>query len=165
MYFPQIYVRKTNHTRAEERLVFMIVHYPDYYYSVWSSFGFYVQLAGLAATLINYLRYSRRWKSSAEKDLTGRELFLKQLLAHISMHIGIFALLDHDSFFESGVSRLIAHHPTLKTSLLNMLGREYLFKSIVGTRMLFGLIWLTVVLLIILPKEAKTKKPDWEMVS
>ena len=137
----------------------MIIHYPDYYYSVWSSFGFYVQLAGLAATLINYLRHSRRWTFSAGKNTTGRELFFKQLLAHISMHIGIFALLDHDSLFESGLSRLIANHPTLKISLLNMLGKEYLFKSIIGTRMIFGLIWFAAVLWIVSP--GKSQKQKW----
>ena len=160
-----MYMGKQDHTHAEERLVFMITHYPDYYFSIWSSFGFYAQLAGLAATLINYLRYSRRWNYPAGKHPTGRELFFKQVLAHISMHIGIFALLDHDSLFESGLSRLVLIHPTLKTSLLNMLGREYLIRSIIGTRMFFGLIWLTVLLLIILPKKTKTKKTDWEMDS
>ena len=142
----------------------MITHYPDYYYSVWSSFGLYVQLAGLAATLINYFRYSSRWEFPSGKHPTGRELFFKQL-AHFSMHIGIFALLDHDSLFESGLSRLVSIHPTLKTSLLNMLGREYLIRSIIGTRMLFGLLWFAIVLWLVLPKEAKSKKNDWEIVS
>ena len=153
-------MRETDHTNAEERHIFMITHYPDYYYSVWSSFGLYVQLAGLAATLINYFRYSSRWEFPSGKHPTGRELFFKQLLAHISMHIGIFALFDHDSLLESGLSRLISSHPVLKTSLLNMLGREYLFRSIIGTRMFLGLIWFVVVLWIIFPKETKPKTSD-----